>query len=473
MSENKQQLLRSLPKVDEWMHKLAPHTAAPPRLIKHVVQDLIERERRAILAAPAEAAIHSEEEWLNRFTEALRHKLQPNFRPVINATGVVIHTNLGRSPLAADAVLALSHAGKGYSNLEFDLATGKRGSRYSHVEEILRDLTGAEAALVVNNNAAAVFLALETLAKGREVIVSRGQLVEIGGSFRIPDVLAKSGAKLVEVGTTNRTHLKDYQEAINDQTALLLKVHTSNFRIVGFTAEVEAVELVELARRHNLLTMEDLGSGSLVDLSPYGLPKEPTAPEVVAAGVDVICFSGDKLLGGPQAGIIVGKEEAIARIKKNPLNRALRIDKFTLSSLEATLRHYYHMEDAFRRIPTLAMLTENAVVIKNRAARLRRKLQRALSGHCQVELTATLSRVGGGAMPEYNLPSFAIALSPDGPGTAQATSLNQLERDFRALPTPVIGRIEHDRFLLDMRTVRDDEIGPLARQIIDYFQERT
>jgi L-seryl-tRNA(Ser) seleniumtransferase len=476
MSENKQQLLRSLPKVDEWMHKLAPHTAAPPRLIKQVVQNLIERERQAILAAPDGAASYSEEEWLARFTEALRQKLQPRFRPVINATGVVIHTNLGRSPLAADAVLALSEAGKGYSNLEFDLATGRRGSRYSHVEEILCDLTGAEAALVVNNNAAAVFLALETLAKGREVIVSRGQLVEIGGSFRIPDVLAKSGAKLIEVGTTNRTHLQDYEEAIGDETALLLKVHTSNFRIVGFTAEVEAAELVKLAQSRNLLTMEDLGSGSLVDLSPHGLPKEPTVPETVAAGVDVVCFSGDKLLGGPQAGIIVGKKEVIAQIKKNPLNRALRIDKFTLSSLEATLRHYYQIEDALRSVPTLAMLTANAVVIKNRAIRLRRALQKAtdgLRGHCQVELTATLSRVGGGAMPEYNLPSFAIALSLSGPDAPGGTSLNQLERDFRGLQVPVIGRIEHDRFLLDMRTVRDDEIGLLARQIVNYFRGRT
>ena len=465
MSEQMQKLLRSLPKVDEWIHKLAPRFAAPPRLIKQVVREEVERQRQAILAVPEQAKIDDEEEWAARFAKALRDKLRPRFCPVINATGVVIHTNLGRSPLAANAARALAEASKGYSNLEFDLATGKRGSRYSHIEDILCDLTGAEAALAVNNNAAAVLLALDTLAKGREVIVSRGQLVEIGGSFRIPEVMAKSGAKLIEVGATNRTHVPDYERAINQETALLLKVHTSNFRIFGFTAEVSAVDLVNLAEKNGLLTMEDLGSGSLIDLSRYGLPREPTVQEVVAAGIDVVCFSGDKLLGGPQAGIIVGKEEVIARIKKNPLNRALRIDKFTLASLEATLRHYYQLEDALANIPTLAMLTEDALAVKKRAVRLLRKLRPVSGKRCRIEVISTLSQVGGGAMPECNLPSFAIALQ------TTAISPNRLEDDFRALATPVIGRIEHDRFLLDLRTVRDGELGLLARQIADYFQE--
>jgi len=468
MSEHKQQLLRSLPKVDEWILKLAPRCTAPLGLIKRVVRNEVERERQAILTAPDAARILSEDEWLARFAEALRQKSRPRFRPVINATGVVIHTNLGRSPLSKGAVLTLTEASKGYSNLEFDLATGRRGSRYSHVEDILRDLTGAEAALVVNNNAAAVLLALDTLAKGREVIVSRGQLVEIGGSFRIPEVMAKSGAKLVEVGATNRTHLADYQRAIGPETALLLKVHTSNFRIIGFTAEMSAAELASLAKNHGLLTMEDLGSGSLLDLSHYGLPPEPTVPEVVAAGVDVVCFSGDKLLGGPQAGIIVGKEAVLGQIKKNPLNRALRIDKLTLAALEATLRHYYQPEEALRHIPTLTMLTEDAAVIKKRATRLLRRLRPALDDHCRAELTPTRSKVGGGAMPEYHLPSFAIALTTD-----EKISLQQLEHDCRVLPVPVIGRIEHDRFLLDLRTVCDNEVNILARQLIVYFQERT
>ena len=479
MSEYTQQLLRSLPKVDEWIHKLAsPHPAivAPPFLIKQVVREEIERERQVILAAPHEAKFHSEEEWAARFAQALRYKSQPRFRPVINATGVVIHTNLGRSPLAADAALALTEASKGYSNLEFDLATGKRGSRYSHIEDILRDLTGAEAALVVNNNAAAVLLALDSLAKGREVIVSRGQLVEIGGSFRIPEVMAKSGAKLVEVGATNRTHVQDYQQAISAETVLLLKVHTSNFQIIGFTAEVSAADLASLAQENGLLTMEDLGSGSLIDLSQYGLPREPTVRETVAAGIDVVCFSGDKLLGGPQAGIIVGKEKVIERIKKNPLNRALRIDKLTLAALESTLRHYYQLEDALTNIPTLVMLTEDGLVVKKRASRLLqsllRKLRLAIDKRCRPKIIPTLSRVGGGAMPEYNLPSFAVTfdLAKDLP---EPISPNRLERDFRAMATPIVGRIEHDRFLLDMRTVSDDEIGLLAQQVAAYFQELT
>ncbi|MDR3089071.1 MAG: L-seryl-tRNA(Sec) selenium transferase [Desulfobulbaceae bacterium] len=470
MPEDKQQALRALPKVDEWLRRLAPTIAAPTALLKRVVQDEIERERRAILAAPGQMAPCDEEQWRHRFNAAARRKLQTGFRPVINATGVVIHTNLGRSLLAEDAAVALCEAGKRYSNLEFDLESGQRGSRYSHIEDILRDLTGAEAALVVNNNAAAVFLALETLAKGKEVIVSRGQLVEIGGSFRIPDVMARSGAKLVEVGATNRTHPHDYEGAISPETALLLKVHTSNFRLIGFTSEVAAADLARLAHERNLLAMEDLGSGSLLDLSAYGLPREPTVREVVAAGIDVVCFSGDKLLGGPQAGIIVGTKAVIAAIKKNPLNRALRIDKFTLASLEATLRHYYQDADALANIPTLKMLVEHRATTKKRAERLLKNIRESAMRGYLAELRPTASRVGGGAMPEYNLSSFAVVFSPDpSREPSRELSLNRLERDFRAMPTPVIGRIERDHFLLDMRTVRDDEIALLSEQIRNYF----
>ena len=395
--------------------------------------------------------------------EAITLKNQMNLRRVINGTGVVIHTNLGRSVLSASMVDALQQAGAHYTNLEFDLSNGKRGSRYSLVEEIICDLTGAEAALVVNNNAAAVLLALDTLASGKEVIVSRGQLVEIGGSFRIPDVIAKSGARLVEVGATNRTHLADYERMINDETAMLLKVHTSNFRVIGFTSEVSAEELVALAHASGLPVMEDLGSGSLVDLSSFGLPQEPTVQQIVKAGVDVVTFSGDKLLGGPQAGLIVGKKEVIDRIKRNPLNRALRIDKFTLASLEAVLRNYYDLEQALTTVPTLKMLTQPVELIKRRAKRLMRRVHTIVQPTCSLCLHPTMSRVGGGAMPEHGLPSWAVAFKP------LHIHLSAMEQGLRKLAIPIIGKMEDDSLLLDMRTVSDDEIPGLAASLISFF----
>lgn len=463
--ETQQQLLRTLPKVDDCLARL-DRTAvdnAPPAIIKQAVQKVIETERAKILGGEGIATPLSPGQWQDRFITAIKAKMRPRFRRVINASGVVIHTNLGRSILSKEAAASLLQAGSSYSNLEYDLNTGKRGSRYSLVEEILCDLSGAEAALVVNNNAAAVFLALESLALGREVIVSRGQLVEIGGSFRIPDIMAKSGARLVEVGATNRTHIFDYERAVTADTALLLRVHTSNFRLIGFTAEVSPEDLVAIAHRHGLLTMEDLGSGSLVDLSLYGLPKEPTVQEVVKAGIDVVTFSGDKLLGGPQAGIIVGRREVIAQIKKNPLNRALRVDKFTLASLEQTLRCYYDIPQALREIPTLAMLTVAPAILKKRGQRLLRRLGNSLAGRCTTALIPTLSRVGGGAIPEYNLESWAISLAP------LRVSVNLIDRDFRQLPLPIIGRIENDCYLLDMRTVQDQEIVELAAALSAYF----
>lgn len=463
--ETTRKLLKALPKVDEciafWRRQ--PEVAAPTRIVKMAVQSVIERAREKILAGDTSPLPAGMEEWRQLFAQAIREKMTPNFRRVINGTGVVIHTNLGRSILSTETTDGLVLAGGCYSNLEFNLNTGKRGSRYSLVEDILCDLTGAEAALVVNNNAAAVFLALSTLAAGREVIVSRGQLVEIGGSFRIPDIMAKSGARLVEVGATNRTHLYDYQRAITPETALLLRVHTSNFRMIGFTASVEPEEMVALARNHGLVTMEDLGSGCLVDLSTYGFPKEPTVQEVVAAGIDVVTFSGDKLLGGPQAGIIVGRAEAIARIKKNPLNRALRIDKFTLAGLESVLRQYYDPEAALHTVPTLAMLTIPAAELKKRARRIERRLRPRLADLCRLRLVPTQSRVGGGALPEFGIDSWAVALEP------LQMKLSGLERGLRRLAVPVIGRVEHDAFLLDVRTIQEREISLLVEQLERFF----
>lgn len=465
--QSQKELLRSLPKVDECMSwiesRLEKHV--PPRIVKECIQLVIDRERKGILASEeGHMLIRSRDEWEMLFLQTIDKKTTDNFRRVVNGTGVVVHTNLGRSLLPGAAIKALSMVGGYYSNLEFDLESGRRGSRYSLVENLICELTGAEAALVVNNNAAAVLLVLDTLASGCEVIVSRGQLVEIGGSFRIPDVMAKSGADLVEVGATNRTHLFDYERAITERTSMLLKVHTSNFRMIGFTSEVPAEELVLLARRHGLVTMEDLGSGSLLDLSQYGLNKEPTVQEAVKAGIDVITFSGDKLLGGPQAGIIVGSREVVGRIKKNPLNRALRIDKFTLAALESILRCYYETSQALENIPTLKMLTERPESIKKRAERISRKLKKPLVDKCRVTVGTTVSRVGGGAMPECNLDSWAVELQP------VSISISAMEKDFRQLRLPIIGRIEDDKILLDARTIQDREVDELSAQIKDYFQ---
>ncbi len=464
-TEPKKSLLREIPKVDEFLNWVGEVPNAPSAFVKSAVREVLATLRDAILAGEiVDKADFTKKKLLQKFQNRLIQKLTPNFRTVINASGVVVHTNLGRSLLPKEAMNSLLQVGARYSNLEFDLATGKRGSRYSLVEDLLCELTGAEAALVVNNNAAAVLLVLETLAKDREVVVSRGQLVEIGGSFRIPDVMAKSGARLVEVGATNRTHLKDYESAINENTAMLLKVHTSNFRIIGFTKEVELSELVDLAAKHHLLVMEDLGSGCLVDLSRFGLMKEPTVREVIRAGVDVVTFSGDKLLGGPQAGLILGKRDIINRIKKNPMNRALRIDKFTLAGLEAVLRLYFDEETAIQAIPTLAMLALPADVIKRRARRLLRRIQKPLERRCQMELVRTESRVGGGAMPEHALASWALAVKPKG------MTVNELEKKLRSAKLPVIGRIEVERYLLDLRTVADDEIVALSDCLLQAFE---
>ena len=462
---SKKKILAALPKVDTILNLLeSKEKLSTPRfLVKLVIRKTIEKERQYILSGGTIGSEKSIEKWLDLVRKNIRKKLEPNLKRVINGTGVVIHTNLGRSVLSSDCTERLAKAAGFYSNLEFDLQNGKRGSRYSLVEELICDLTGAEAAMVVNNNAAAVLLTLDTLAKGSEVIVSRGQLVEIGGSFRIPDVMKKSGAHLVEVGATNRTHLHDYENAITADTALLLRVHTSNFKIIGFTSDVSAEEMVKLARENHLFTMEDLGSGCLVDLSKYGFPREPTVQEIVKAGVDVVTFSGDKLLGGPQAGIIVGNDQVIQKIKKNPLNRALRIDKFTLASLESVLCEYYETSNALARVPTLAMLTVKNSELKKRAVRIQRRLKNGVPTGCAFKIIQTVSRVGGGALPEYSIPSWAIELIPE------KMKLSSLENKLRALEIPVIGRIENEHFLLDVRTIRDHEAADLVAQLANLF----
>ncbi|MEW5722556.1 MAG: L-seryl-tRNA(Sec) selenium transferase [Thermodesulfobacteriota bacterium] len=459
-----QELLRRLPKVDQLLEEpqIKELLGTMPRaLVLKAVRESLEELRARILSGDpsVDAAKLSPPLLATDMATAAAAFNRPNLRRVVNGTGVIIHTNLGRSLMAEEAVEAIRNAARHYSNLEFDLAAGRRGSRYVHVEGLLRDLTGAEAALVVNNNAAAVLLALEALAKGREVIVSRGELVEIGGSFRIPEVMARSGAVLVEVGATNKTHLRDYEGALGPNTALLLKVHQSNFRMIGFTAQVEASDLVGLGRRHGVPVMEDLGSGSLVDFSRYGLRREPTVQESVAAGLDLVTFSGDKLLGGPQAGLILGRRDLLERIRKNPLNRAVRIDKFTLAGLEATLRLYLDEGLAAARVPTLAMILSPYRVLRWRAARLKRKLAAAAGPAVHVDWTDGFSQIGGGALPAQDLRTRLVTLAP------KDLSVNALEERLRQWPTPIIGRIENDLFILDVRTMRDEDFDLAAEAL--------
>ncbi len=397
-----------------------------------------------------------------RVQRGLEKALEPSLKPLVNATGVVVHTNLGRSLLPEELFNSMFQIAVNYSNLEYDLEKGRRGSRYSHVEEILCELTGAESALVVNNNAAAVLITLETLAKGKEVVVSRGELVEIGGSFRIPDVMARSGAILKEVGATNRTHLADYERAIGENTALLMKVHQSNFAIVGFTLSVSMTELKALAKRHGLPVIEDLGSGNLIDLRPYGFIHEPTVRESLEAGADLVSFSGDKMLGGPQAGIIVGKKKLVEKIKKNPLNRAVRIDKLTLAALEGTLRIYRNPQDALSRIPTLKMLSMPLEETRQRAQGLLEAIRAKGLKAIETESCETVSRVGGGALPLQDLKSTAVALEVNRGGHEKGSIVAALERELRKGDPPVIVRIEDDKILLDVRTIKDEQFPIVA-----------
>ena len=379
----------------------------------------------------------------------------PSLRSVINATGIIIHTNLGRARMAPAALRAMQAAGADPSNLELDLATGKRGSRHAHVEALICELTGAQAAVVVNNCAAAVLLSLMATAGGRSVVASRGELIEIGGSFRLPDVIAQSGATLHEVGATNKTRLSDYADAIGADTAVLLKSHTSNFKIVGFTSSPDRGELAKLAKEKKVILMEDLGSGVLIDLSPYGLVDEPVVADILKAGVDLVMFSGDKLLGGPQAGIIAGRRDIIASLKSHPLMRAVRIDKLSLAALEATLRLYCAPFDPLSEIPVLAMLSEPADDVEARAKSLAEALVQL--GIKDVAVRESSALVGGGTLPDQDLQSFAVSIClPD-------VSAKDLTAALRQSETPVIGRIEREHVMLDMRTVRDVELPPIVR----------
>jgi L-seryl-tRNA(Ser) seleniumtransferase len=449
--------LRRLPSVDQLVRRLTerPELAGIARArLTSAVREAVDVARRRALAGE-DGGDDVAERVTAQVLDALARAGVFSLRTVVNATGVVLHTNLGRAPMSALAMARMQAVGPAYSNLELDLATKERGSRYSHVVALLRRLTGAEDALVVNNNAAAVLLAIETLAHGREVVVSRGELIEIGGEFRIPDIMLRGGARLHEIGTTNRTHLRDYADAIGPDVALLLKVHTSNYRVVGFTSNVPSRELAVLGRERGIPVMEDLGSGSLIDLRPWGFPYEPTVPEVVASGVDLVTFSGDKLLGGPQAGIVVGTRALVGRLKKNPWNRALRIDKSTIAALEATL-HAYEDGTALETVPTLRLLTEPAASIRRRARRLVARLSADDRRRLAAEVVEEHSEVGGGALPEVKLPTAAVAV-----GATPATA-RHLDESLRRGDPPVIGRIVRDRLLLDCRTILPEQIPAVA-----------
>lgn len=445
-------LLRSLPKTDELLKRddLAElSVTVPSPVVTDAVREAVEAVRARVLAG--EAAAFDDDSIAADAIQRAERRMQPSLRPIINATGIIVHTNLGRSRLSSAALGAVVRVAGSYSTLEYDAESGERGSRHTHVERLICDLTGAEAAMAVNNNAAAVLLAIAGLAKGKEAIVSRGQQVEIGGSFRIPDVMRQSGAKMVEVGATNKTHLRDYENAITPKTGLLLKVHSSNFRVVGFTEEVSLADLVALGARHGVPVYEDQGSGVLIDLAPYGLPDEPTVRSSIEAGVDLVSVSGDKLLGGPQAGILAGKKAVIDNLKKHPLARALRLDKMTLAALEATLRLYLDPVRALREIPTLRMLTESSESVSVRAHALVDSIVANSGDAFAVAAMPDVSRAGGGALPLADIPTTVVTVSP------HAMSANDLESALRLGTPTIVARIKDGRVVLDPRTLADHE----------------
>ena len=464
---NKNILFRNIPKVDVLLEN--------PEIIKliekyhrDVVVDVIREEIDKLRSFIKENDdINLIEEKINSLVENIDSNVKKvysyNLRKVINGTGTILHTNLGRAIISKKHADYLSEVVTSYSNLEYNLEEGKRGERYSHFEKLICKITGAESAMAVNNNAAAVMLVLSSMAENKEVIVSRGELVEVGGKFRIPDVMKSSKADLVEVGTTNKTHLEDYENAITENTGAFLKVHTSNFKILGFTESVSIEELCKLGEEKNIPVIEDIGSGVLIDLSKYGLEYEPTVQDSIKAGVDIVSFSGDKLLGGPQAGIIVGKKKYIDKMKKNPLTRAFRIDKFTATILEMIFHEYLNEEDAIKNIPVLSLITKDIKEIEGSANKLYEKLS-DIKDVANVEIEDTLSQIGGGSLPTERIKSKCVTIMPKNISTAA------LEERLRLGENPVVGRISDDKLILDMRTVLEDEIDILSQKIIDILK---
>ncbi len=450
-------LLKKLPAIDKWLASLGGQDLCAEFShveVAEVMRAHLTELRRALTNGGAELPEFDSPEYCMLLRADLLKGRISSYRRTINATGIIIHTNLGRAPLADEAIAAIENTASGYSNLELDLDTGKRGSRYRHVESLLTRLTGAEASVVVNNCAAAVLLALSTIAKDGEAIISRGELVEIGGSFRMPDVIAQSGARMVEVGTTNKTHLEDYAAALSENTRVLLAIHPSNFRVMGFTEKPKLAALAELAHDNETLLMEDLGSGSLVDLSGARLSSEPTVQRSIAAGVDLLTFSGDKLLGGPQAGIILGRAGLIDSIKRNPLLRALRIDKLSLAALAATLRLYVPPNDPYERVPVLRMISEDQASVGRRASKLLRQLKKVpgITGVVKDDVSYS----GGGSLPMDEIPTKVIEIR------AERLTATELAERLRASEIPVIGRIADDVLHLDLRTVLARELSDLA-----------
>lgn len=465
---NKNMIYRSIPKVDvlledEGIRALIGQYSRDT--VMEAVHTETDRLRRYIGECDdEEEALRQAGLLKERIAETVAAMHAPNMRMVINGTGTILHTNLGRAPIGQEHMRRLADIATGYSNLEYNLEAGRRGERYSHFEKLLCKITGAEAAMAVNNNAAAVMLILSSLAKGGEVVVSRGELVEIGGKFRIPDVMEQSGAKLVEAGTTNKTHYDDYESAITEETRALLKVHTSNYRIVGFTESVAIDELIPIAREHDIPVIEDLGSGVLIDLSRYGITYEPTVQDSIRKGADVVCFSGDKLLGGPQAGIIIGRKKYIDMMKKNQLTRALRIDKFTATALELVLQEYLSEEKAVRNIPVLRMITKTPDEVTEEAEYLCEMLKKA-GLPARIEMEPCESQIGGGSLPLERIPSMAVAIHPE------KISVTELEERMRRLSVPIIPRTVNDTVILDVRTIERRFFEVVCEQLKDLAWE--
>lgn len=464
---NKNMLYRSIPKVDVLLENQDIVTLIENHhrdVVVDVIREEIDKLRNFIKENDDVNLIETK---INNLIENIKISTEKvysyNIKKVINGTGTILHTNLGRAIISKKHADYLSEVVTSYSNLEYNLEEGRRGERYSHFEKLICKITGAEAAMAVNNNAAAVMLVLSSMAAEKEVIVSRGELVEVGGKFRIPDVMKSSNAHLVEIGTTNKTHLEDYEDAISENTGAFLKVHTSNFKILGFTESVSIEELCKLGREKDIPVIEDIGSGVLIDLSKYGLEYEPTVQDSIKAGVDVVSFSGDKLLGGPQAGIIVGKKKYIDKMKKNPLTRAFRIDKFTATILEMIFHEYLNEEDAIKNIPVLSLITKDSKEIEKNANALFNKIEN-LENVADINVEDTFSQIGGGSLPAERIKSKSVTIMP------KNISTQSLEAKLRAGKNPVVGRISGEKLILDMRTVLEDEIDILAQKLIDILK---